>query len=109
MADISGFHTLINDGSHGQGDQSLKENFQDHEKRREKRCLFKLPDLGQKGFEHKKSPFFTVQKTALLERIPGAIEQIYCSATIIGEIIFNVKINMCEMLDTTSFKRYIKS
>ena len=51
MADISGFHTLINDGSHGQGDQSLKENFQDHEKRREKRCLFKLTlDLGQKGF-----------------------------------------------------------
>jgi hypothetical protein len=39
----------------------------------------------------------------------AAIEQIYCSATIIGEIIFNVKINMCEMLDTTSFKRYIKS
>ena len=71
MADISGFYTLINDGSHGQGDQSLKENFQDHEKRCEKRCLFKLPDLGKKGFEHKKSPFFTVQKTALLERIPG--------------------------------------
>ena len=62
MADISGFHTLINNGSHGQGDQSLKENFQDHEKRREKRGLFKLPDLGQKGFEHKKSPFFYCSK-----------------------------------------------
>ena len=50
MADISGFHTLINNGSHGQGDQSLKENFQDHEKGVRNRGLFKLPDLGQKGF-----------------------------------------------------------
>lgn len=72
MADISGFHTLINDGSHGQGDQSLKENFQDHEKRREKRGLFKLPDLCQKGFEHKKISFLLLfKKIAPLEKVPG--------------------------------------
>lgn len=70
---------------------------------------FKLPDLGKKGFEHKNLLSLLFKRQHYWKGFRAAIEQIYCSATIIGEIIFNVKINMCEMLDTTSFKRYIKS
>ncbi len=68
MADISGFHAFIDNGSHCQGNQSLEENFEDHVKRREKRCLLKLPDLSQQGFKHKKTPFFC---TAQKDSTPG--------------------------------------
>ena len=45
------------------GDQSLKENFQDHVKKGVRNdAIFKLPDLGQKGFEHQKISFLYCSK-----------------------------------------------
>ena len=96
MADISGFHTLINNGSHGQGNQSLKENFQDHEKRRKKRCLFKLPDLGQQGFEHKKTPFFLLfKKIAPLEKSSGLLQNRCIVQIVLSGKIFLMSRQIC--------------
>ncbi|MBD8969160.1 MAG: hypothetical protein EGR88_09185 [Ruminococcus sp. SR1/5] len=58
----------------------------------------------------KKLLSFTVQKDSTPgKKFRAATEQMYCSDSIIRENIFNVKTNMCEILDITSFKRYIKS
>ena len=71
MADISGFHTFINDGSHGQGDQSLKENFQDHEKGVRNDAFLNSLTWARRVLSIKNLLSLLFKKTAPLEGIPG--------------------------------------